>query len=527
MKIFTKLHSLWVSHKKLWLCILSGILLILNFPGWNLGHLAWLSLVPFLFALKNCQTREQALKCGFTAGIIFFALSLHWLIYVSAFGWVFLSFLETAFLMLFALAVHEGRNIRKLFLRIFWIGLCWTATEFMRAEVPVWGLGWNLLAYSQADHFIILQSANTVGAYGLGFIIAFVNASLCEMLSCFLPAGATGASKESASSVRIIVGFFVLQAIIFAMIIAHGFYHLTPPKKSSGNIRVALIQGNIPQDLKWNYEVREKILEIYSKLTELSSFDQPDLIVWPEAAYPGYFNRDADAGKIQDLIKKIGIPALIGSPHLETQDIAFNSAYLLDAAGAIKGRYDKQFLVPFGEYVPMGFVLGWLKPLAYSLGVSDFSAGKKFTVFNLMNGDVSFSVLICFEDTFPGLARNFVDRGARFLAVITNDAWFGPTSAPHQHLQASIFRAVENGVPVVRAANTGVSAFSSAKGLVLDRIKDPQGKDIFVTGHRTLEIPIEDGPPTLYRRGGWIFPYAALFAFVIMFAVLKRNKKRK
>ena len=208
---------------------------------------------------------------------------------------------------------------------------------------------------------------------------------------------------------------------------------------------------------------------------------------------------------------------MVGSPHLEPDNSAFNSAYLLGPDGDIKQRYDKLLLVPFGEYVPLKSIFGWLEPLAYTLGVSDFSAGKEKTLFELQNGEIHFAVVICFENIFPNLVRSFTDRGAEFLAVMTNDAWFGHSAAPYQHLQASVFRAVENGVPLVHVANTGVSVFISRKGEVLDRVRNPEGKDIFIAGRKTYPLAMEN-ERTFYRRGGWIFPYGALALFVVLLA---------
>jgi apolipoprotein N-acyltransferase len=255
-------------------------------------------------------------------------------------------------------------------------------------------------------------------------------------------------------------------------------------------------------------------------LTRLAAFDQPDLVIWPESSFPGYFNRDLDSGRVRELVAELGVPLVLGSPHLEGADDAYNSAYLLNEEGETVSRYDKLYLVPFGEYVPLKSVLGWLEPLAYRLGVSDFRAGKDFTIFRLPAWDMPFGVLICFEDVFARLARNLAARGARFLVVITNDAWFGPTGAPYQHLEASVLRAVENGIPVVRAANTGVSAFITAQGKVLGRVRGKNGEDIFTSGKATYALPLPSGPATLFRQGGWIFPYAAAGLFLCMAAAL-------
>ena len=519
------------------LAIAAGILLALSFPHPGLYPLAWIALMPLLRAIRLCDSKFQAFRTGFLAGLVFFGLSIHWLTYVAIFGWIFVICLESFFAGLFALAVYEGRKIRYPLFFVIWTACAWCLLEWARAEVPVFGFGWNLLAYSQAPNLILIQAANTVGAYGLGWVIAAVNVAVEGILSPHpnpLPQAGEGESKSRKKHSPLPLGEGSLRpyralgpegvrahlgiiALLLTATIAHGIFHLSTGREnpSGRKLRVAVLQGNIPQELKWNGEVRGKIINLYAKLTELASFDNANLILWPEASFPGYLNRDIEADRIRDLTAKIGVPVLIGSPHLEGWNDAYNSAYLLDAGGEISGRYDKQRLVPFGEYVPVKRVFGFLEPMAYRMGVSDFQAGNKPTVFNFMNGEFRFSVLICFEDTFPSLAREFTARGAEFLTVITNDAWFGPTGAPYQHLQASVFRAVENGVAVVRAANTGVSAFITRQGKVTARVRDEKGHDIFSTG-KVTELVSADPVVTLYRRAGWIFPYFSALAFAMM-----------
>ncbi len=508
--------SAWLRKKNLWLACFSAILLILSFPRFSLGFLAWISLVPLLLTISHSQSQREILSLSFIAGIIFFGFSLHWLTHVTFFGWLILAVMEASYLTLFGWLVSRGFAFRSDFLSVFWIALSWSSLEFIRSEIPVFGFGWNLLAYSQSGFPWILQSANTIGAYGLGFVIVLVNACIFQIwMKTKDPRLKTkGNEVRSWSSV---FGLLSLVLILFALLLSHGYYHFHRRNEPDQSVSVSLIQGNIPQDVKWEPVAREKIMDIYLKMTELASYDKPDVILWPEAAFPGYFNRDNEAEKIRTLIQKIRIPLVVGSPHFENWEIAYNSAYLLGVDATIQARYDKLNLVPFGEYVPLKPLLGWLEPIAYSLGVSDFRAGKEWTIFKLSPG-INFAVLICFEDTFPSLTRQFVNHGARFLAVMTNDAWFGESAAPYQHLQASIFRAVENGVPVVRAANTGVSAFISKKGIVLDRVRDEKGNDIFVFGRKTLTLPLEKGE-TLYRKGGYLFPYLALIAFGGMFVI--------
>lgn len=494
--------------------VVSGILLALSFAPVSWGFCGWIALVPLLFSIETAKSRRQALLRGWVAGIVFFFFSLHWIVHVAFAAWPLLVLFESLFFILFAWLLDQGRSVRNSFLKIFWIALAWMSCEILRSEMPIFGFGWNLLAFSQSYHPPVLQSAGLFGAYGLGFGMALVNACLFSSLQGRANRGRNG-----------LIMSFLVAAVIFAGLFIYGNAQLAKPENPKEKIRISVIQGNIPQSVKWETIARGKILEIYLTLTQLAAFDRPSLIIWPEAAFPGYFNRDVESPRVQEVVSKAGIPLLFGAPHLVTDDTAFNSAYLMDAEGSIRERYDKQNLVPFGEYVPLKFIFGFLERVAYALGVSDFSAGKTPAVFRLFNEEMAFSVLICFEDTFSQLSRRFVDLGAQFLVVMTNDAWFERSAAPYQHLDASIFRAVENGVPVVRAANTGVSAFISSRGHVYARVRDKKGGDIFATGKETAEVAIEAGEKTLFRKGGWLFPYAGAGGFFILLTGMILRRK--
>ena len=308
---------------------------------------------------------------------------------------------------------------------------------------------------------------------------------------------------------------FLFLGIVLSLYFGFQWYQINAPKSQSPTIRITSVQGNIPQEGKWNPKNKDAIINVYEGLSRFVPAEgKPDLIVWPEAAFPGYFNLDSERVRILRLVKELEVPILLGSPHLENE-IPYNSAYLVDHESPVVERYDKIRLVAFGEYVPWRFLFGplGLERFAYSLGVSDFEAGKDVKVFSLEEKH-RLSVLICFEDTFPFLARRSVEKGAEFLVVITNDAWFGKSAAPYQHLQASVFRAIENGVPVIHTANTGVSAFIDRTGKVVDRVKDQQGSDIFIAGGLIRPVELGSGK-TFYRKWGYQFPiYCLVFVLV-------------
>lgn len=198
----------------------------------------------------------------------------------------------------------------------------------------------------------------------------------------------------------------------------------------------------------------------------------------------------------------------------------FNSAYFIEG-GEIQEVHNKLRLVPFGEYIPFKsfFTLVGLDTIAYSMGVGTFQRGKEYTIFSLEEFKAHFGVLVCFEDTMPDLARNFVKNGANVLLNITNDAWFLDTAEPFQHLQASILRAVENHCHVLRAANTGVSAFISPHGKIIRSIQNDKGRQTFVLGTITEPIFISHHV-TFYQKLGYLFPWLTLL-FVLIYGALK------
>ena len=493
--------------------IVSGLLLVLSYPSTEWGFLAWFALVPLLASVHHAQNHSQALGFGLITGILFFGFSMHWMTHVTTVGWMLLTLMESVYVMVFAWLAYVGiKSKRSVFIQVVWIALAWTVTEFLRAEVPVFGFGWNLLAYSQSAYVPLIQFANVAGAYGLGFLIALVN--VCILFAWFR-------RKEWRTSLSLAATVILVLAGLWG----YGKMTLEKPVAPPEYLRVSVLQGNIPQSVKWELMAKEKILEIYEKLAQLAALEQPDLIIWPEASFPGYFNRDLQAERISRLAAEIHAPFLLGGLHWVNERELYNSAYFLEKDGALGQRYDKLRLVPFGEYIPLKVIFGWLTPVADALGISDFSAGTEPVVFHWAREDWPFGVLICFEDVFTDLARRLADRNAKFLTVITNDAWFGKTSAPFQHLQTSIFRAVENGVAVVRAANTGVSGFISHQGRVLATLKDQRGEETFSMGQRTLDLPLVT-ERTLYRQGGYLFPYAVAALFLILGVFVFRGNKR-
>jgi apolipoprotein N-acyltransferase len=238
-----------------------------------------------------------------------------------------------------------------------------------------------------------------------------------------------------------------------------------------------------------------------------------DLIVWPEAAMPFFFERDtAHREELLDFVVRGGTPLLFGSPAVESRGNErprlYNSAYLVAADGAVRGRYDKLHLVPFGEYVPLERLLFFVNKMVD--GIGEFVPGTEATVFALDR--FRLGVMICFEVVFPELTRAAVQNGATLMAAITNDAWFGRSAAPYQHLDMVVFRAVENRVPFARAANTGISGFIDATGRLITT------SDLFAPATRVAPM-VPRTETTWYTRYGDAF---AWFCAALVLAVLAR-----
>ncbi|NQS99689.1 MAG: apolipoprotein N-acyltransferase, partial [Candidatus Omnitrophica bacterium] len=272
--------------------------------------------------------------------------------------------------------------------------------------------------------------------------------------------------------------------IVLSLALGYGSYRLHQQPEGK-NVKIAVVQGNIPQKMKWDPEAKEDILTTYTKLTKKVAQQNPQIIIWPETSVPGFLEDDTELMREIAALSKSVSPAylLVGTPHLGENGKIYNSATLLHQ-GEILQRYDKLHLVPFGEFIPGA---RFFSRFSFAELIGNFHPGKVYTVFEI-KPELKLSVLICFEDVFGYLGRGFTKRGAQILVNMTNDAWFEDSSEPHQHLQASVFRAVENRVSVVRSANTGVSCFINPWGEIEARVTDDAGKDVLVPGVLTHTV---------------------------------------
>ena len=480
------------------LCVCSAALLVLSFPAFNLEFLAWIGFVPLFFVLKNASPGKGFLL-SYLTGVLFWWGIIYWLIHVTLAGMIILIFYLALFFGLFgflvcrysllqtSVALQTPSSKLPTYMSLLVIPSIWVISEYLRS-VLFTGFPWALLGYSQYLNLPVIQIADITGAWGVSFLIMLVNVSIYSSVSRI---------PHPVSRFKALIP----AAVCVVLATGYGYFKMfqLPHEPSYPSLLVSVIQGNIPQDLKWQPSMKDFTIDKYMDLSRQVIKEKPQLLIWPEAAMPVVLDDDPVLFKrINDFVNEVNTPLLFGVVT-QAGDSYYNSALLILPYNKHVERYNKLHLVPFGEFIPFRKLFPFLEVV---VPIGDFTAGRDHTVFKR---PVPFSVLICFEDLFADLSRQYVLRGSKLLVNITNDAWFKKTSSPFQHLQASVFRAVENRVHVIRAANTGISGIINPSGRIESVIKDGKGEPRFVSGTVTGEIRLLKQSGSIYSRYGEIF----------------------
>lgn len=493
--------------KKISLAIISGVVCYLAFPPYEITSLAWFAFLPLFMAIKDGGYRASW-WLSYLSGLVFFGCLLSWLVNVTIPGTILLVAFLSLFYGFFGLAASFIIK-RKMDLMV--IPFIWVVVEFVRGNLFT-GFPWGLLAYSQYDNTNIIQIADLTGSYGVSFLIMAFNVGLFAVAI---------RSKRK-------ISYLMLPLLFMLLATTYGVYKMQNINYTK-TAEISVVQGNIPQRMKWDEEYARGIITKYTDLTEQAASIGPDLVIWPETSYPYLVPDGVEVEEIKVLTEALHVPILAGLVYSKG-DMLYNSAVLFKRSGEYEDIYFKNHLVPFGEYIPfedkIGFLRGYIdKP------IGNYGRGKDKVLFPLNSFEdriepdgsrvrelnfLKFGVLICFEDVFPYISREYVNKGADFLVNMTNDAWFGETAAAKQHLIASVFRAVENRVPVVRAANTGISAFIDPFGRVTSMVGS-RDEDIFITGFDSNYIrPIS--ARRFYTYYGDVFVYFCAFMIVLLLA---------
>jgi len=493
-----------------WFCLLSAVLLALPFNNGKLLFFSWFGFVPLFFVLEG-KSRSKAFLFSYFTGIIFWIGTIYWLVHVTLLGTVLLILYLSLYFGFFGLII-AAHNPKPTTYCLLFIPSLWVALEYSRSHLLT-GFPWALLGYSQYLNLPVIQSADIAGVWGISFLIVAVNAAIYLVF---------GLKKPTLQEARKVI---FLAVILLAIVFSYGYFRINLSSQTGSNsyvkqVKLSVVQPNIPQELKWNTRSRALIMQRYFELTDKAVKDNPDLVIWPEAALPVVLEEEPGYYlSLQDYVRKIRRPLLFGSVTLKG-NLYYNSALLISGNADLLKQYDKLHLVPFGEYIPFRRFLRFLDTIA---PIGDIAGGKDYAIFKF---PADFGVLICFEDVFPELARDFVKRGAKFLVNITNDAWFGKTSEACQHLAASVFRAIENRVYLVRSANTGISAFISPLGKIVSLLSDEKGNNIFIQGYKTEEIYIFGRTRSFYNRYGDFLPVGCLLFLIFVIINIPHENKR-
>lgn len=500
--------------------LISGALLALSFPKYGHPAVAFIALVPLLVALSGWTGRSATLPgvstrrgflLGLAAGFVHFAGTVYWTgATVSTFGGlpVFVAVIVAALLALYMAAyVAAACAVGAILIRHFGAaGLClvpvaWVATEYLRGLI-LGGFPWIPLGNTMVTLLPIAQLASLVGVFGLSLFVAFVNAGFAL--------AALGNGRA-----RIIAAGATLAAITIVSL--WGGARLSSNTLTQGTpIKVGLIQGNIAQTDKWNPARAGMILDRYLQLTRQAADNGAQFIMWPESSTPFYFEEDPEGAIVRDLARSLGRPLLLGSDEFEdtVPPGHYNAAFMLDPAGATAAVYRKIHLVPFGEYVPLQQLLFFVGPLVDA--VSAFSPGTRVTMLPVEGHMVS--TAICYEVTYPALSREAVLNGSEMLTTITNDAWYGDSSAAFQHFEMAAMRAIEQGRYLARAANTGISGIIDPYGRVL--VQTRLFETVAVVGEARF---VQE--KTIYARVGDLVAYASLGLIAAALAATRLRRR--
>ncbi len=469
-----------------------------------------MGLIPLLFAVRGASPRD-ALKLGYVAGLAFWLPIVSWLRYVTVFGWLLLAAycaLYVAPFALFCCLWLRQRDPAKWWnnLGFMVVGAAvWVTLEYARS---IWftGFPWNTLAISQFEFVPLIQIASWGGVYAVSALLLVLNLGIGTTLLRYLLAGARPGRTAHPE--------ILLPLLVVALAMSWGMQVIRSPRPPSTPIHIGIVQPNIPQPFKWDASTVDLIFErLHRHTLEVQEEGDLDLIVWPETALPA----DVRNSEVcYDFVRSLTwgkTPLLVGSTDTAWTDdrepIFFNSSFLFDEKATLRAGYDKQHLVLFGEYLPFENLLPFLTALTPNQ--ASFSAGTNAVVMTMDRPPVALSPLICFEDTLPYLGRRAVLAGARLLINQTNDAWFEQSSASRQHLAHGVFRSVENRVPTVRAANTGISGHIDEFGVIAATLADDTG-NTFVEGSLKVWVltPPEEMALTFYTRRGDLFAWGCV-----------------
>ena len=523
---------------------LAGLLVSLGFAPANISGAAWIGPGLMLFCALGASPR-RAFALGLTSGFVCSLCSLSWLLAMPfawhgiplapALGWAALSAycgVYTGVWVWFCWRIFPGSICEAglspaeaverilstpLWKRIGWALLCaaaWTALELMRGRF-LGGFPWNFLGTSQYRMLPLIQMAAFTGVFGLSFLMVWFSVAL----------GGAMISLARRPGTERIWGEMALPLLAVAAAMGFGMSRFAEKSGPARTLRVALVQPSIPQTLIFDPNGDAQRFQEVMDLSEKAMASKPDLLIWPESGVPDLTTDEQEA--VGRMLEKHSAWLLFCEDSAESladaSTVYFNSAFLVSPKGMIEAIYHKRRLVIFGEYIPLVRwlpFLKWLTPVG-----TGFTPGQRVVSFDMTEPSAHLSPLICFEDSFADEAREHTAANTDFLVNLTNDGWFGKGAAQWQQAASAVFRAVENGLPMVRCANNGVTCWVDARGRL--RQVEETGGNIYGPGFMTAEVPLQNGKegrPTFYNQHGDVFAGVCGAASVCAGSVLFRKR---
>ena len=529
------------------IAIVAGLFLALSFPKPGVAGLAWLAPGLMLFAALGRRGRE-CFRIGYIAGLTHYLVTLYWLLFIpfpagAVVGWLALS----AYLALYPAAwvwlcwrLFPGKKFvveqswwasaKELFAangwqRAWWTVLCaalWVASEMVVARF-LSGFPWSLLGVSQYSIVLLIQIASVTGVYGVSFLVVWSSVSLAVALLRIVrqPGLRWGWLLELRLTLIALMGVMIF-----------GIHRLRQRAEADRELNVALVQPSIPQLLIWDHTQDADRFKRIVELSRLALAAKPDLLIWPESSMPNFTEENFRA--ITNLIAAHKVWMIFGADDVQRRASAtdpgdldyFNAAFLFDPDGRLIATYRKQHLVVFGEYLPLARALPFLRRIIPVPG--DFTPGDKAVSFELSEPRARLAPLICFEDVIPGLTRQSARDDTDLLLNLTNDGWFGQSAAQWQQAANAVFRAVENGLPLVRCTNNGLTCWIDSLGRLRQLLQSESG-DVYAAGFLIAKIPLlpvgQKREPTFYHRHGDWFGWSCVGLSLV--AVVARVVQKK
>ncbi len=530
------------------LAVTHAALFMAAYPSINLWPLSFLAIAPLWWLAVHARTTRRALLVVFIVQLVLWLWMNRWILPVTAAGYPLLSMYMAGYAVLFVWLVRRISYHRRLsrwpatlVLPILWVGV-----ECLRGELIFRGYPWYLLAHPLIEWPVLVQSVDLLGTYWLSFLSAMVSGAIVDMVRM----------RRTQIVRRAAVAAVGLTLVLHAANIAYGLWRLGQPTLRPGP-SILVIQTNLAQDNKIGWPRDRQLGDFgdFVSLTEqahadaIASGTTPDLVVWPETMVPGYglepvtieyqrdngyYPGDAYSATLTELVANLGTPLLVGSPSYFglravgkewNWDRHYNSAYLVHGDPPYQ-RYDKHFLTPFGETMPYISAWPWLEQRLLALGAEgmrfnlDSNPDIKRLRLDWNDQTLHLATPICFEDTVAWLCRKMVYRGGtksvEVLVNLSNDGWFGASVAGRrQHVQIARFRCVENRVPMVRAANTGLSVAIDSRAKLIGRIGEGRYGAARSPGTLLAELPL-DSRSTLYGRLGDVWAWLCLLGTVVL-----------